>query len=129
MTIQYDEDKPSPEDVLHYGVVGMKWGKRRAKASGKEIRSARKRLSVEQDKLFDKQDSVKKTGKGQRELANMTTKFLKNPDRVTAVRLTRGEKAAAFIIFPPAGAATIALTSGISRRIEKKQDAGAYDKK
>jgi hypothetical protein len=139
MTLNYGEEKPSLEELAHYGVLGMKWGQRK-KATGREIRSARRRLSTKQNELFDKQDQVKTLAKGstarskgEKELGKMTTDFLKNPDRVTATRLTRGEKAAFLIISAPSGGlgglAAIATSSAISRRIEKKQDDKAYDKK
>jgi hypothetical protein len=127
MTIQFDE-KPTPEQILHYGVAGMKWGQRK-KATGPQIRQARKRLGSAQKELFKKQDQVKATGKGEKELAKMTTDFLKSPDRVTAIRLTRGEKILSLALGGPVGVAAIAVTSAASRHTEKKQDEGAYDKK
>lgn len=131
-----EEYKPSLEELAHYGVLGMKWGKTRARANGAQIRQARRRLGKEQADLFEKQDAVKSLqkgtsarAKGEKELAKQTTAFLNNPDRVTATRLTRGEKAVLLVLGGPVGAAGIALTSGVSRRVERKQDLGKYNKK
>jgi hypothetical protein len=136
MTLIYGEEKPNLEELAHYGVIGMKWGKHRVKANAAQIRSARRRLGKEQEALFEKQDNVKSLQKGsaarikgEKELAKQTTAFLKNPDRVTATRLTRGEKAVFLILGGPVGVAGIAATSAVSRRIEKKQDDKRYDKK
>ena len=39
-------ERPSPEETLeHYGVLGMKWGRHRAKANGTQIRAARRNVS------------------------------------------------------------------------------------
>lgn len=139
MTVQFDEDKPSIDDVLHYGVLGMKWGKTRPKATGADIRNARVNLNAKQGELFKAQNDLKAkkkagtaTKKDQDAVGKMTTDFLKNPDRAIAGRLTRGEKAVFAILAVPTGGTsllTIAGTSAISRRIERKQETGAYDKK
>jgi hypothetical protein len=119
--------------LLHYGVMGMKWGKHRAKASAADIRGARARLAVQRHDFHTAKKAAKQIkDKGQRQAAldkvgHMKTDFLKNPDRVAAARLTRGEKVAATILF--GGLAPVAVTSMHSRRIEQKQDKGKYDKK
>jgi hypothetical protein len=129
MTMTHDEGKPSLESLAHHGVKGMRWGTTRVKASGREIRSARKRLGVEQDKLFTAQRAVKKTGTGHKALEKQTTKFLNNPDRVTAVRLTKGEQVAQVLIGGPLGLVAIGGTTAYSRTIEKKQATGAYNRR
>lgn len=132
MTLNYGEVKPSLDEFAHYGVLGMKWGKHRAKATPTEIRKARRNVRNQMEKLSDKKAEVKRTGKGEKQLAKMKTDFLKNPDRVVAARLTRGEKAVIMILAGPAAPISIAAigsTSAISRRIERKQETGAYNKK
>jgi len=123
------EEKPSLEETLaHYGVLGMKWGQSRSKATGTQIRRARRNLGTKRNEILDKRDDVKRTGTGKTELAKMQADFLKNPDRAVASRMTRGEKAVSLILFAPAGIASIATTSAVSRRIERKQDLKKYDK-
>lgn len=129
-------EKPKLEDLEHYGVLGMKWGKTRARANGTEIRRARRSVAGQINKIADQRDKVKTEAKGseqrakqQQKLKKMQVDFLKSPDRVTAHRLTRGEKAAAVILLTPAGAAAaIGVSSAISRRIERKQELKKYNK-
>lgn len=121
------------EDFLeHYGVAGMKWGKHRAKADAYEIRSARARLQAKRHEYSQAKHEVRKTKRGSAErvaakahVAKIKSDFYKNPDRVTASRLTRGEKAIVALT-GPLGWANIAATSAISRRIEQKQETGQY---
>jgi len=148
MTYDDKPDLPTEEEALaHYGVLGMKWGKTRAKATTAQIKLARKNRDEQGTKLGDehlKLEAMGKNDKGrraqERKVANMQTAYLKNPDRVTAVRLTRGEKAAVTLftlmsanpVGAPAAIANVAVavgSSAASRRIEYKQDKGAYDKK
>lgn len=142
-----DSDKPSLDELTHYGVAGMKWGKTRIKANTAQIKIARKNVQRQGDALGDehlKLEAMRKGDKGfatqERKVANMQASYLKNPDRVTAVRLTRGEKAvtALFTVLTanpvgaPVAVANVALLTGssaASRRIEYKQNTGAYDKK
>lgn len=136
MTVTFDEGKPSLEDMArygatdleHYGTKGMKWGVRK-KVTGRDIRSARARLGLEQDKLFNKARDVKATGRGQKAYEKQKTAFLNNPDRVLATKLTKGEKAAQVILAGPIGLVTIGAVSAYSRNIAKKQATGAYNKK
>lgn len=131
-----DQTKPPLNELAHYGVLGMKWGHTRARASGGEIRDARER--VYQDTRQYKQAKAKASGTADpkkraaayRDLKKMDVKRLKNPDRVIANRLTRGEKAIAILFLTPVGAsAVIGTTSAYSRRIERKQEKGLYDRK
>ena len=117
----------------------MKWGQRR-KGTGKVIREARRNLHRERRKLDNqaiKVSQAKNTAdrnKADAVLKKMSKDYSKNPDRVLASRMTRGEKIAAVILtypfgFSAPGLAAIAATSATSRRIERKQETGAYDKK
>lgn len=124
-------EKPSPEESLeHYGVLGMKWGRTRARANGTQIRAARRNVSRQASDVLDQKDKVKAKPKGsaerakeQKKLDKMKQNFFDNPDRVIAARLTRGEKIALAILATPAGAAgAIAGTSAVSRAIEQRQE-------
>lgn len=118
--------------LKHYGVLGMKWGKTRAKGDGYDIRAARTRVVADKAKLSKaKRKAANVKDPVQREAARaevqkMKVDFLNNPDRVLANRLTRGEKAVGLLL--GFGVAPIAITSVASRRIEQKQDKGKYNK-
>jgi len=124
--------KPELGSLEHYGVVGMKWGQRR-KGNAYDIRRARQSVKKTDQAYRDAKEVAKRTHRGNRAAAKVLAQekkmeALKNPDRVLANRLTRGEKAAVLLL-APFGMTTIAVTSAYSRRIEQKQDTGAYDKK
>jgi hypothetical protein len=130
------EDNPeaSLDDVLaHFGVLGMKWGHRKV-ADSSDIRAARARLMVQQSRYEKATKAVRKSSTPQgkaaakAKVAHIKASFLKNPDRVTATRMTRGEKAVSVLISGPFSVIPIATTSAISRRIEYKQDNGKYNK-
>jgi len=133
MTIQSPE-KPELEDLIliHYGKLGMKWGHRKS-GGASDIRAARRALKPGAEKVKAAKRDVRKTGKGSAErviaqahLAKVKTAHLKNPNRVLATRMTRGEKTAA-ILLVQGGLGAVLATSAISRRIEYKQDTGQYD--
>lgn len=130
-------NKPSLDETLeHFGVLGMHWGSTRVKASGSQVRSARRRLTKQTDQIMSQEDVNSRMAKGSaariagdKKVAAMDVAFLKNPDRVTAVRLTRGEKAVALLFVPLGlGVGAIVGTSARSRQIEYKQKTGAYNK-
>lgn len=137
------------EELLHYGVLGMKWGQGK-KATDKDIQKARKRLKAQSKayrkeyKKYDRaaEGSVRKQAL-ETKLRRLEQNYMKDPDRVVAARMMRGEKfgtAYAAVMASvttggfgtPVNAAiaggTIATTSAISRRIEYKQDRGDYNK-
>jgi hypothetical protein len=134
------DDEDSLEDLAHVGVLGMKWGHRK-KGTGTTIRAARRNVGHLRDTIDTQKNIVKSTEKGSKQhdvetkkLSNIKVDYLRNPDRVIAARMTRGEKAAALIFSSltltlPVALAGVAGTSARSRRIERKQDTGAYTKK
>lgn len=104
MTMTFDEGKPSPEDVLHFGKKGMKWGVRK-KYTAKEIYAARRRV---------RKADVNATTEAQEKKVN------RSKDASIAMRLTRGEKAAAVILTGPVGLLLIGANSAATRHHEKK---------
>lgn len=130
------EEKPTLEDALqHYGVAGMKWGVTRQVARGGQIRSARGRVHVQKIQLTEAKRNISSAttatakANAEKKHADLKMALLTNPDRVIAARLTRGEKVASFLLLSPLGAtALIGATSGVSRRIEYKQDKNQYAK-
>jgi len=118
------------EFLEHYGVVGMKWGQRK-QGNAYDIRRARQSVKKTDKAYKDAKEVAKRTHRGNRAAAKVLAQekkieALKNPDRVLAARLTRGEKVIA--AFLPGGFMAIAATSLHSRRIEQKQDTDQYDK-
>jgi hypothetical protein len=127
------EDNPEAtldEVLAHYGVAGMKWGRRRAKANGSDIREARVNLHKQRVDIHKAKKAARQindpTSKAmaKAKVGEMKSAFLNNPDRVVAARLTRGEKAIALLLLP-AGGTSVAVTSMHSRRIEYKQNKAA----
>lgn len=109
----YDNFKEVSEDefLAHFGVPGMKWGKRKArtdsssssgaKPKSKEIKEARKRQQVKIDAINKKGAALVKMKDGKEKVKLMKTidkdlaSLVNNPDTKTASYMTRGEKALA----------------------------------
>jgi len=138
------QEEDTQEFLAHYGVLGMKWGKTRATAGSRDIRLARANVVKAKranDKKVDKLYTAAKKGRtavNQTDVKRIKAEFLNNPDRVTAARMTRGEKAVAGIIatlatggygggLVAAGGST-GVTSARSRTIERRQETGYYNK-
>lgn len=127
---QFDLDE---EYLQHVGVFGMKWGRSRAKGNSYDVRAARSRVAGQSIKLEGAKKKAsrikdpKERTKAKSEVAKMKISNLNNPDRVLAARLTTGEKWIA-ALFVPGGITAIGVTSARSRRIERKQEKGKYNK-
>jgi hypothetical protein len=137
---EYAAQVMDTDDFLeHYGVKGMKWGHR--KATSGEIHGARRRVEAGRKKVNAAEDKMatartsKDAAAAKKNFDKVNKEFLNNPDRVTALRLTKGEKwsnAALIVLFPGAGAAAVggfAVARGTSRnRIARRQASGHYNK-
>lgn len=127
------EGEPSNE-LVHYGVKGMKWGVRKA-VSTREVYGARARLQVKQNEIADQKRNVRKaksaTAKTNQKtkLDKMKVDFLNDPDRVTASRLSTGEKVVATIFAGPVGIGAAGVASYASRVIDARQRTGHYNAK
>ena len=93
------QDKPSLEDLTHYGVAGMKWGVRKG-PSRAEIKTARKNVRSQAREIHRESRNVRRTTKrgtsermaGRLRVDLMKASLIDNPDRAVAAKLTRGEK-------------------------------------
>lgn len=135
------------EFLAHYGVKGMKWGVHRARkpSSSDEIKDARARIQSKQAKLGEQRRAVKKAKKAgdtkaqaraEKKMSDMKVDFLKDPDRITASYLTKGEKVAIGVLSIAAGPVSLAgVAAGrgveaIARnKVAQRQATGYYDKK
>lgn len=139
------QDKPSLSELAHYGVKGMHWGittNRGNAATKAEATAARRNLkkkSTQYRKDFRRYDKLKDGSPAKAALEAKLRKqhedYLKDPERIIAARMTRGEKFSTGLLSTPGGlasmgiaAASIATTSVVSRRIDYKQKTGAYNK-
>jgi hypothetical protein len=129
---------PAEEFLAHHGVVGMKWGKHKAKsdsssggsrkerrqANDSKIHEARRAQSARLRKLQEAEGDfyVARTAKGQDKAEKIMRQREKdlftNPDAATANKFTTGEKVANGIAYGLAGAfavSAIALSAANSR--------------
>jgi hypothetical protein len=124
MTVIYDEDKPSLDELAHHGVKGMKWGQHK-KYSKTEIHDARIRQG---SRIAQVNETAHKlnlaTGKKKDALAKDYVKKLRaletNPDAPIAARMTGGEKAANIILAGPIGLIAIAANSRHVKNLESQ---------
>jgi hypothetical protein len=136
MTLLYGEEKPPLE---HYGVKGMKWGVRKERPSGDEIQDARVRVYNQQrdirrarkaNRKSTKRGSVERA-KGEKKVGQMELKLLKDPDRITASRITNGEAFVSLVLLTPGGAAGYlggrALATKLVETEVKRARRGDYD--
>ena len=102
--------------LAHYGKKGMKWGVTN-RPSTVAIKSARRRNVKNVQKLMDQEDKVttaKSPGQktaAQKKYDAMNTEFLKNPDRVTARYMTRGEQLVSLVLVGPG---TVPIVGGMA---------------
>lgn len=121
MTKVLGGEKPSLEDLTHYGVKGMRWGERR-----RTIHQARRKAGKLADDVDDKEAAyvtAKKSGKASaiskaRKDLNETSKK-EDRNLLTAATLTRGEQIAISLVGGPLGLALVA-GQGVATRDNKK---------
>lgn len=109
--------KPSvtrEEALAHFGVKGMKWGVRNKKVTADEIQGARMRQRTRLNKYIDAKGaasdpraSASARKAAEKRVKDLGREFDTSEDRVTAQRLSNGEKATLLILGGPVGAAYI----------------------
>lgn len=124
MTLLYGEEKPSLEELAHYGVKGMKWGQRK-KYSTDQIKDARARQGSRVARINDQAHKLNLAeGKAKDAAAKKYVEMMKelqsHPDAAIGGRMTRGEKAAALLIGGPIGAIVIAGNASAVRKHERE---------
>lgn len=133
-------EKPgSPEELLHFGKKGMKWGVRNTRESASESFKRKNPTGAQRDAAIKKAriDSQARLLRAASETnakkrTALTKTYLNHPDRATAMRMTRGEKVVftllAVGIPGPGTAAAIGYTGtglAIRKGVERSQRRGA----
>jgi len=92
-------EKPgSPAELVHFGVKGMQWGVHKTQGT-RDFYAKNPTSKQRTEKITKARESTHKTKKayksekrGTEKRADLKKVHLSNPDRATALRLTRGEK-------------------------------------
>jgi hypothetical protein len=122
---------PLAEVLAHHGVKGMHWGERKKKPTKSEIFDARDRQTARIMNLqrghFDV--NVAEANHRPADLKKATAKLKKasdnfdtSEDRLTAIRMTRGEKATALILAGPVGLVLIGANKVVEKQVAKSID-------
>lgn len=132
-------DDYASQVIEHFGVKGMKWGRHKSatggssggsskphsvvddKPSSSDIRDARDNVAAGERAIRSQRKTVRKTGKGAGKLAKMEMDHLKNPDRVTALKMTDGEKLINTLFYGPGNTLIKEAGSAIGQHVVKKE--------
>lgn len=124
------QEKPSLEYLVHAGVKGMKWGVRNKKPTDDEILDARYRQSTRAHQIVTANKKAAKSTGAARTAAikrsrSLTRESLLSEDRVTASRMTSGEKMVKLILYGNLGVAAIGAnrlrTANEARKVDRRR--------
>lgn len=105
-------EKPgTPAELVHHGVKGMKWGTRKGPSSS-DIYRARARSQLRLTNALTEKDKEKRSA--------LIEAYNNHPDRATALRYTRGEKAIHGIL-AASGVATIPIGVAATARVVSRK--------
>jgi len=110
----YGDEKPSLEELAHHGVKGQRWGVRKSHPSATEIHSARKRQEARVVQLHK--------AKTPKQVSVATKKLNTSEDRVTAARMTLGEKVTATMLGGPIGLVVVTRNNRLVKNVAAKTD-------
>lgn len=116
MDKNFGDAKPSLEELAHHGVKGMRWGVRKDHPTSADIHGARARQAA-REKTFQ-------TAKSKSARTRAATAHRLSEDRVTASRLTLGEKVTLSLVGGPAGLLVIGQNAAFRRSVERNVDKG-----
>jgi hypothetical protein len=108
------QDKPDLLSIRHSGIKGMKWGVRKTAPTTGDIHDARSRQNARANTAVLHPSAKTRTA--------ASKEFHTSEDRVTAARMTRGEKMAAVLLAGPIGGAVIVGNHVQVKRIARKTD-------
>lgn len=130
-------------ELEHHGVKGMKWGQRKSSSSSPSFKQRFPTHQARRAEILRARSATAARGAKvalattPSERTKATKVYLNNPDRATAMRMTRGEKVVASLVAvgfaaPSAGLVPLAVAgytgAGVAsrRRIQKTQARGGY---
>lgn len=135
MKIVNDEEKPSLEELRHTGVKGMKWGVRKKRSTTQEIIGARMRQHSRFNSFVestgastDPTTSAAARAAADKKAKLVERQFNTSEDRVTANRMTSGEKvltAIGIVLTAGAAAPVVIVERTVSTALTKRSVAKA----
>jgi hypothetical protein len=108
MRVFSEDNKPSLDELLHYGVKGMKWGVRKQTiVAARQRQAQRHRELVRYDDQAQTAPNAKAAKAAENKARKIAVDLQTNDDRITAAHMTRGEQVASVLVAGPVGAAIV----------------------
>lgn len=128
--LKHEMFEDNEHTLMHYGVKGMKWGVRNDNPTNDDIHDARSKL-YSKNRAYQKERKAIKRGerpltRAEKKVAlsDLKTSALADPDRKTAMTMTKGEKAVLAVMvvgMPPAGLTLVAQRAWVNSQLNKAQ--------